>query len=82
MLLQSSEMAKTHTKCNLLVSLIAELGELAEHFEWKEHDCIHLDQKKIDKIAQELADISIYLMRFADISGIQTLFLHPNDSAS
>ena len=61
---------KTHTQCNLILGLIAETGELAEHFQWLGDQCIIWDKIKIDAIAQEVADICIYIIRLADVLGI------------
>ena len=62
---------KTHTKRNLALSMTAEIGELAEVFQW------FPDEKKqkvsvgtLDKAAQEIADVTIYFLRLGDVCSI------------
>jgi dCTP diphosphatase len=59
---------------NLLLALIGELGELAEIFQWKGDTNGVLTNDDIDKIGQELADVTIYLIRLADACSMS---LHP-----
>jgi NTP pyrophosphatase (non-canonical NTP hydrolase) len=47
--------------------LIAEAGELVEHFQWlSERESEELPRDKLEEIELELADILIYLVRLAD----------------
>lgn len=61
--------SRYHKPRNLLLALTGEMGELAELVQWNgDHD--HLDSissKDMDKISQELADVTIYLLRLADV---------------
>ncbi|AJC71525.1 nucleotide pyrophosphohydrolase [Thermococcus guaymasensis DSM 11113] len=60
---------KYHTPRNLAISLVVELGELLEHFQWKNDDeILKLAQKpdKREKIEEELADVAIYLFLLAN----------------
>ena len=55
-----------HTPKNLVLSLVSEIGELAEIVQWKSDD--ELDnylktQEGLSKISEEIADIAIYLVR-------------------
>jgi len=63
-----------HTPRNILLALIGELGELAELFQWvgdKEYvQDYNFDCEKKDKIGQEIADVTIYLMRLCDLCEI------------
>ena len=61
-----------HTPRNLLLALIGELGELAELFQWKGdvEDAWFPSISEHDKVKQELADVTIYLCRLADVCGI------------
>ena len=60
-----------HTPKNLSMALIAEAAELVEHFQWVEGDKSHLLEDKVrPSVAEELADIFIYLVRIADKLGI------------
>ena len=61
-----------HTPCNLVLALTGELGELAELLQFKEdhedQSTLSVDEK--DKIGQEIADMTIYLLRLADECGV------------
>lgn len=49
-----------HTGENLAKSLMIEAGELLEVFQWTEQE------KSIDKVKEELADVFMYAMLIAD----------------
>lgn len=49
---------------NLAISLNLEAAEILEHFQWDER----LDNPKA--LAEELADVSLYLLQIASIAGI------------
>ncbi len=56
-----------HSPKNLAMALIAEAGELVEHFQWlSERQSEELPRDKLEEIELELADILIYLVRLAD----------------
>ncbi|MEI6467547.1 MAG: nucleotide pyrophosphohydrolase [Verrucomicrobiota bacterium] len=62
-----------HTPKNLSMALAAETGELMEHFLWATPDqsrAIADDPVKRAKIADELADVVIYAIEFANITGL------------
>jgi dCTP diphosphatase len=62
-----------HTPKNLSMALAAETGELMEHFLWasaEESREIAKDPKKRAKIAEELADVVIYALEFANATGL------------
>jgi dCTP diphosphatase len=62
-----------HSPKNLSMALAAEAGELMEHFLWTESGASHdaaRDPAKREKIADEIADVVIYALEFANISGI------------
>ncbi|WP_297504555.1 nucleotide pyrophosphohydrolase [Thermococcus sp.] len=65
--------AEYHTPKNLAVSVAVELGELLEHFQW-EDDAEILeavkDPAKKEAIADEIADVIIYLILLAHELGI------------
>jgi NTP pyrophosphatase (non-canonical NTP hydrolase) len=50
----------------LLLALTAEIGELAELYQW----CGDSEQPDQGRVADEVADIAIYLLRFADVAGV------------
>jgi len=66
------EWEKYHTPRNIMMALMGEMGELAELFQWMgdETDVKLEDPLFWDKVGQEMADVSIYLMRMAKVSGI------------
>lgn len=56
-----------HSPKNLTMALIAEAGELVEHFQWlSESQSEGLPRDKLAEIELELADMLIYLVRLAD----------------
>jgi dCTP diphosphatase len=62
-----------HSPKNLSMALAAESGELMEHFLWATPDesrVIATDGVKRSKIADELADVVIYALEFANITGL------------
>ena len=59
---------------NLSMALIAEAGELVEHFQWlTEAQSKTLDKEQTKEVSHELADIFIYLLRLADELNIDLL---------
>ena len=56
--------AKPQTPRNLAISLMLEAAEGLEHFQWRE------EARKPDELAGELADVALYLLQLASISGI------------
>lgn len=49
---------------NLAISLALEAAEILEHFQWRE------DARDKDELASELADVSLYLLQLASVTGI------------
>lgn len=58
-----------HSPKNLSMALAAEAGELLEHFLWDSPEASH-DRASAEAVADELADIVIYAIEFANITGI------------
>lgn len=58
-----------HSPKNLAMALAAESGELMEHFLWDTPEASHQRAEK-EEVADELADIVIYAIEFANITGI------------
>lgn len=54
---------------NLFLAMMGELGELAELVQWKTDHLTQVDVNLIDCIAQEIADVLIYFVRFAEACG-------------
>ncbi|HSI10279.1 MAG TPA: nucleotide pyrophosphohydrolase [Rariglobus sp.] len=62
-----------HAPKNLSMALAAEAGELMEHFLWATPEAsrtIASDAAKRKKIEEELADVVIYALEFANMTGI------------
>ncbi len=55
---------RPQTPRSLAISLCLEAAEVLEHFQWKETSA---DQQEL---AAELADVTLYLLQLASISGI------------
>ena len=62
-----------HSPKNLSMALAAEAGELMEHFLWAESKTsgdVLRDKKKRSEIEDEIADVVIYALEFANMGGI------------
>ncbi len=56
-----------HSPKNLAMALIVEAAELVEHFQWlTEAQSRALSPEQREPVAQELADVFLYLVRLAD----------------
>lgn len=67
------EWEQFHSPKNLSMALAAETGELMEHFLWataEQSRTIARDPVKRAKIADELADVVIYALEFANTTGL------------
>jgi NTP pyrophosphatase (non-canonical NTP hydrolase) len=67
------EWEQFHSPKNLSMALAAEAGELMEHFLWatpEQSRAVAADAVKRGKIADELADVVIYAIEFANATGL------------
>lgn len=67
---------KFHTVKNLVLALVGEAGELASVIQWLENvdkSFLESNPEIAQDFADELADVFIYLIRVADVSGIDLL---------
>lgn len=67
------EWEQFHSPKNLSMALAAEAGELMEHFLWmdsKESIEVSANHSRREKISEELADVIIYALEFANMTGI------------
>lgn len=55
---------KPQTARNLATSLVLEAAEVLEHFQWRE------EARDQAALAGELADVALYLLQLASVSGI------------
>lgn len=56
---------KEQSPRNLAISLVLEASEVLEHFQWGDAEAFDREA-----LASELADVSLYLLQLASLSGI------------
>ncbi len=74
--IQERDWEQFHSPKNLAMALSVETSELIEHFQWltpEESAEVMNDETSARRIADELADVLIYLARLADILGVDLL---------
>ncbi len=63
-----------HTPKNLVMALSVEAAELVEHFQWATpEESLELAPQKRAEVADEIADVLIYLTELADVLGIDPI---------
>lgn len=63
-----------HSPKNLAMAIIVEAAELVEHFQWDTlEESRQLDDEKLEQVGQELADTFVYLLRIAEVTGIDLI---------
>ena len=63
-----------HTPKNLVMALCGEAGELIEHFQWlTPAESKAIMAGKAAEVEDELADVLIYLVRLADVLGVDLI---------
>ena len=63
-----------HSPKNLVMALTVEAAELLEHFQWlTEEHSQNLAPDQLAAVAEEIADVQLYLVRLADRLGIDIL---------
>lgn len=68
--------ARFHDPKSLILALVGEVGELAELFQWVPADeavAAARGPERRERVAQELADVQLYLARLADVLGIDLM---------
>jgi NTP pyrophosphatase (non-canonical NTP hydrolase) len=60
----AADSPKPQTPRNLAASIAIEAAEILEHFQWRE------TSPDLDELAGELADVALYLLQLASITGI------------
>ncbi len=55
---------KPQTPKNIACSLAIEAAEILEHFQWSE------EPRNLDGLAGELADVALYLLQLASVTGV------------
>ena len=64
---------KFHTPKNLAMAITGEAGELAAEFQWltaEQSERKSLTKEQFRAIELEIADVQIYLLRLADVLGV------------
>ncbi|MBM3133394.1 MAG: nucleotide pyrophosphohydrolase [Chloroflexi bacterium] len=64
---------KYHNPKDVALSIVIEAAELLEHFQWADGAELQRtmqDPEKMDRIGEELADVLIYCLSFANATGI------------
>jgi dCTP diphosphatase len=63
-----------HSPKNLIMALSVEVAEIVEHFQWmSEEESYKLNPDKLEKVKEEIGDVLIYLVMFADKFGIDPI---------
>lgn len=71
---EERDWAQFHSPKNLAMAMIVEAGEVVEHFQWMtEQESRNLDEATKEKVGQELSDTLVYLLRIAEVCGIDLL---------
>ncbi|XP_052208608.1 uncharacterized protein LOC127812260 [Diospyros lotus] len=64
---------KYHSPRNLLLAMVGEVGELSEIFQWRgevDKGLPNWEEAEKEHLGEELSDVLLYLIRLADICGI------------
>jgi len=70
---EARDWGKFHNPKNLAMALAGEAGELLAEFQWltpEESSAVVLSSEKREAIAMEIADVQIYMIRLADVLGV------------
>jgi dCTP diphosphatase len=63
-----------HSPKNLAMAMIVEAAELVEHFQWlTENESREIPPEKLEEVSHEIADTFVYLLRMADVLGIDLI---------
>lgn len=64
---EQREWTQFHSPKNLAMALAVEAAELLEHFQWvTEEESNTLEPERLAAVADEIADVQLYLIRLAD----------------
>ena len=68
------EWGQFHTPKNLAMAMIVEAAEVVEHFQWDTpQESAALSDERKTEIGHELADTLVYLLRIAEVCGIDLI---------
>jgi len=71
--IEERDWSKYHNPKDLTLSLVIELAELMELFQWENQESIEQkldDPEEMEKIKEEIADVTIYLLSFCNKTDI------------
>ena len=71
---EAREWEQFHTPKNLAMSVAIEAAELMEPMQWltaEEVEALKEDAQAREELGREIADVAIYLLRLADVIGIE-----------
>jgi dCTP diphosphatase len=70
---EARDWAQFHDPKSLALALVGEVGELAELLQWVRHEdqaAVVRQQPLQDRLAEEMSDVLLYLLRLADVVGV------------
>ncbi len=70
---EARDWAQFHDPKSLTLALAGEVGELAELLQWvryEDQDTVVREQPLHDRLAEEMSDVLLYLLRLADVVGV------------
>lgn len=71
---QERDWEQFHTPKNLAMAMIVEAAEVVEHFQWDTaSESYPMTDERKEKIGHELADTFVYLLRIAEVCGIDLI---------
>lgn len=71
---QERDWQQFHSPKNLAMAMIVEAAELVEHFQWNTiEESYQLTPEKREQVSHELADTFVYLLRIAEVTGIDLI---------
>jgi dCTP diphosphatase len=71
---EARDWARFHDPKSLALALVGEVGELAELLQWVRHEdqaTVVRQQPLHDRLAEEMSDVLLYLLRLADVVGVE-----------
>ena len=71
------EWDKFHSPKNLAISICIEAAELLENFQW-DKDNLEIEDKKKERISQEIADVLIYSIRLCEVLDLDPIKISNN----
>jgi dCTP diphosphatase len=71
---EARDWARFHDPKSLALALVGEVGELAELLQWLGHEeqaAAVREQPLQSRLAEEMSDVLLYLLRLADVVGVE-----------